>query len=187
MEAISYLVGPLPESHRSMEQSHTDPELLKRVRASDADAFRALFVRYQPIVFRQVMYQLGESDAAHDVVQETFVRIWDHRRSLQPELSFLAYAFRISANLVRDAARHRAVRERTAQLVPRPELSEGDDPEEALTRAMLEERIARIVNARLPDRCREIATLLGVTEKTIENQINRALRVLRRALRVQSR
>ena len=86
-----------------MEQSHTDPELLKRVRASDADAFRALFERYQPIVFRQVMYQLGESDAAHDVVQETFVRIWDHRRSLQPELSFAAYALRISANLVRDA------------------------------------------------------------------------------------
>jgi len=186
-----------------MEQSHTDPELLKRVRASDADAdaFRTLFERYQPIVFRQVMYQLGESDAAHDVVQETFVRIWDHRRSLQPELSFVAYALRISANLVRDAARHRAVRERTAHSVPPPELSEGDDPEEALTRAMLEERIARIVNARLPDRCREIfllsrfegkshreiATLLGVTEKTIENQINRALRVLRRALRVQSR
>ena len=108
---------------------------------------------------------------------------------------------RISANLVRDAARHRAVRERTAHSVPPPELSEGDDPEEALARAMLEERIARIVSARLPDRWREIfllsrfegkshreiATLLGVTEKTIENQINRALRVLRRALRVQSR
>ncbi len=184
-----------------MEHSHTDPELLKRVKASDADAFRALFERYQPIVFRQVMYQLGESDAAHDVVQETFVRIWDRRRSLRPELSFLAYVLRISANLVRDAARHRAVRERTAAFIPRPELSEGDDPEEALTRAMLEERIARIVSSSLPDRCREIfllsrfegrshreiATLLGVTEKTVENQITRALRVLRRKLRVQSR
>ena len=181
-----------------MDNSHTDTdsELLERVKASDTDAFRALFERYQPVVFRQVRYQLGESDAAHDVVQETFVRIWERRRSLQPELSFLAYALRISGNLVRDAARHRAVRERTAQLIPPPELSEGDDPEEALKRAMLEERIARIVSSDLPDRCREIfllsrfegkshreiATLLAVSEKTVENQINRALRVLRRKL-----
>lgn len=184
-----------------MERGHTDPELLKRVKASDADAFRALFERYQPIVFRQVMFQLGESDAAHDVVQETFVRVWDRRQSLRPELSFLAYLLRISTNLVRDAARHRAVRERTAPFIPSPELSEGDDPEEALTRVMLEERIARVVSLSLPDRCREIfllsrfegkshreiATLLGVTEKTVENQVTRALRVLRRKLRVRPR
>ena len=179
-----------------MEDRHTDAELLERVKASDADAFRALFERYQPIVFRQVRYQIGESDAAHDIVQETFVRIWDFRRSLRPGLSFLAYALRISGNLVRDAARHRAVRERTATLIPPPERSEGDDPEEALKRTLLEERIARIISTGLPERCREIfllsrfegksngeiATLLGVREKTVENQITRALRVIRRKL-----
>jgi len=178
--------------------SRTDSELLERVKASDADAFRVLFERYQPIVFRQVRYQLGESDAAHDVVQETFVRIWDRRYSLQPELSFLAFALRISGNLVRDAARHRAVREKTARDIPPPALSDGDNPEESLQRTMLEEHIATIIATRLPPRCREIfllsrfegkshreiGELLQVSEKTVENQITRALRVLRRNLRV---
>jgi RNA polymerase sigma-70 factor (ECF subfamily) len=179
-----------------MDQTDTDAALLERVIASDAEAFRVLFERYQPIVFRQVRYQLGDSDAAHDIVQETFVRIWDCRRALRPELSVLAYALRISGNLLRDAARHRAVRERTALLLPPPAPSEGDDPEEALKRTMLEERIAAIVSMQLPARCREIfllsrfegknnreiALLLGVSEKTVENQITRALRVLRRGL-----
>jgi RNA polymerase sigma-70 factor (ECF subfamily) len=179
-----------------MQPGHTDSELLERVRGSDSDAFRLLFERYQPIVFRQVMYQLHEADAAHDVVQETFVRIWDRRGSLRPGQSFLAYALRISGNLVRDAARHRAVREKHAGDVPPPARSEGDDPEEALALAMLEERIAGIVNTRLPERCREIfllsrfegkshreiGELLGVSEKTVENQVNRALRVLRKRL-----
>jgi RNA polymerase sigma-70 factor (ECF subfamily) len=179
-----------------MDHEHTDAELVERTRASDTDAFRVLFEKYQPIMFRQARYRLGDSDAAHDVVQETFVRIWDLRRSLRPGSSFLAYALRISGNLVRDAARHRAMRERTAALVPPPARSEGDDPEEALTRTILEARIARIVSAHLPDRCREIfllsrfegksnreiGSLLGVREKTVENQITRALRVLRKHL-----
>jgi RNA polymerase sigma-70 factor (ECF subfamily) len=174
----------------------TDDHLLVRLRASDEESFRVLFERYQPIVFRQALFRTHDPDTAHEVAQETFVRIWTRRASLRPGQSFLAYALRISGNIVRDMARHRAMRERVAFKIPTSTPSEGEDPAEALQLAMLEEKVTAIINQELPARCRaifllsrfegkthrEIAELLGLRVKTVENQINHALRILKKRL-----
>jgi RNA polymerase sigma-70 factor, ECF subfamily len=170
--------------------------LMERVKDSDTEAFRVLFDRYQPIMFRQVLFSTRQADPAHDIVQETFVRIWARRASLRPHQSFLALALSICHNLVLDSVKHRKVRERLEEEVPRPALSEGDDPYEALQRSLLEEQLSMVINENLGERCRtvfllsrfeemthrEIAELLGVSPKTVENQINHALKVLRRKL-----
>ncbi|RPH37058.1 sigma-70 family RNA polymerase sigma factor [bacterium] len=180
-----------------VEDQASDMRLMEKLRDSDMEAFRALFDRYQPIIFRQVLFHTGQTDLSHDIVQETFVRIWEHRANLRPHRSFLALALRISGNLVLDAAKHRKVRERLEGEVPRPVLSEGDDPHEALQLTMLEEELAAAIKGELGEKCRtvfllsrfegmkirEIAELLGLSPKTVENQINHALKVLRRRLR----
>jgi len=88
------------------------------------------------------------------------------------------------------------MRERVASTIPTSTPSEGEDPAEAAQLAMLEERISAIINQELPARCRaifllsrfegkthrEIAELLGLKVKTVENQINHALRVLKKRL-----
>lgn len=179
-----------------MEQSTSDLELLKRTKVSDQDAFGELFRKYQPVVFRHVFFRVRDTDMSHEIVQETFVRIWDHRMSLKPHLPFLALTFRIAQNLIRDMARHKSTRERLAEEIPAPSLSEGDDPAEALALSMLERRIVEILDARLGERCRmvfllsryegkthqEIADVLGISVKTVENQISKALRTLKKAL-----
>ncbi len=175
----------------------TDIELIARVRDSNVEAFRILFARYQPIVFRQALLRTREVDLSHDVVQETFLRIWERRTSLKPHLSFLAYAFRISENLVRDIMRQRRTRRRLEDSVPPPTLSVGDDPAEAFQLVALQEKLNAVINQNLPERCRliftlsrfegksnqEIADLLGISVKTVENQITHALKVLRKKLR----
>lgn len=188
-----------PTAYLSCVDDRTaDSQLLERVRDSDVEAFRTLFERFQPMVFRQVLFQTREADLAHDIVQETFVRIWDHRATLKPHLSFLAYALRISQNLVTDAARHREIRERLQGAIPPPSMSQGDDPAEALQLAMLEERLMAVINGELPEKCREIfllsrfegksnreiANLLGLSVRTVEHQINHALKVLRKKMRL---
>jgi RNA polymerase sigma-70 factor, ECF subfamily len=180
-----------------MNQAPTDIELLERVRNSDADAYGELFRRYQPVVFRQVFFRVRESDMAHEIVQETFVRIWDHRAALKPHLPFLALTLRIVQNLIRDAARHTATRERLSVEVPPPALSERDDPSEALAVVMLDQRIRKAIENQLGERCRtvfllsryegkthqEISDVLGISVKTVENQLTKALKVLRKALK----
>lgn len=180
-----------------MGQTVTDIQLLEKVKESDIEAFRMLFDRYQPIIFRQVLFQTHDADLSHDIVQETFIRVWEHRGSLKPNLSFLAYVMRISGNLVLDVFKHQKIQKRLEDSIPSPALSECDDPEEALQLTVLHERIYTVMNENLPKRCREvfllsrfegkthqqIAELLGISARTVEHQISHALKVLRKKLR----
>ncbi|MEK6650632.1 MAG: RNA polymerase sigma-70 factor [Bacteroidota bacterium] len=176
--------------------SDSDTQLLERTRESDEEAFRLLFERYQPILFRTMLASVRDPDEAHDLVQETFVRVWQHRGSLRPGLPFLGYVLRIARNQLRDAAKRREVREKYASKIFQPSPSAGDDPDEALQLRLLEEALSDIVRTFLPDKCREvfllsrlegwtnaeIAERLGISPKTVENQITKALRIVRARL-----
>ncbi|MEX1274905.1 MAG: RNA polymerase sigma-70 factor, partial [Bacteroidota bacterium] len=178
-------------------ENESERQLLERLRDSDQEAFRLLFEKYQPVLFRFVLQSLHEADDAHDVVQETFVRVWDRRASVKPDLPLLALLFRVSRNLVRDRAKHREVRKRLEPDVPSSLHTSAEDPEETLYAGVLEERINEIVRTKLPVKCREVFLLsrmegmsnaeiskrLGITVKTVENQITRGLNILRRELR----
>ena len=178
-----------------MEQNVTDAQLLEQVKSSDMEAFRRLFERYQPILFRQVLFQTSETDQAHDIVQQTFISVWEHRGSIRPHLSFLAYILRISRNLIYDAVKHQKIRDRIDVTLPPPAKSELDDPAEALHLAVLQEKITSIIND-LPRKCREIFLLsrfegktnqeiadsLQLSVRTVEHQISNALKVLRKHL-----
>ncbi len=190
------IISLILHSHRKVEQKLTDIQLLEQVKDSDMEAFRILFDRYQPVLFRQVLFQTGQTDVSHDIVQETFIRIWEHRGSLRPRLSFLAYALRISRNLIYDAMKHQKVRERSKKFLPSLALSEQDDPAEALQFTLLKEKITTIINDNLPQRCREIILLsrfegktnqeiaesLHLSVRTVEHQISYALKILRKNL-----
>jgi RNA polymerase sigma-70 factor (ECF subfamily) len=178
-----------------MEQKVTDAQLLEQVKGSDVEAFRRLFERYQPILFRQVFFQTCETDQAHDIVQQTFISVWEHRMSIRSHLSFLAYILRISRNLIYDAVKHQKIRDRIDVTLPPPAKSELDDPAEALHLAVLQEKITSIIND-LPQKCREIFLLsrfegktnqeiadsLQLSVRTVEHQISNALKVLRKHL-----
>ena len=173
-----------------------DEQLIERLRLSDEDAFQLLFEKYQPILFRFVLQNLRDTELAHDIVQETFLRVWNTRTSLQPTLSFLAFLFRICRNLVRDQAKHRAVRIKFQTELHDGSPSVGDNPEEFLRLKILEEKLSEVITTKLPAKCqeifllsriegmsnKEISTYLGLSIKTVENQITRALKILRKHL-----
>lgn len=192
---LPLFVPIFPVSMTRANEIWEESRLLERVGHSDREAFRSLFEKYQPILFRHVLHMVLDSDTAHDIVQDTFVRVWNHRSTLKPHLPFLAYLFRISRNLVRDHARHSAVRERHTLEVPPPNRIET--PEESTHARMLAEKLDEAVRQYLPTKCREIFLLsrieglsnaeigkqLGISVKTVENQITRGLKILRRRLR----
>jgi RNA polymerase sigma-70 factor (ECF subfamily) len=174
----------------------SEKDLLARVQESDVGAFELLFHTHQPILFRHIWYKAQDADLAQEIVQETFIRVWEHRATLKPARSFLAYLVTIGMNALKDHWRHEDVRVKYRNDIPRPFLSEHDHPEESLSVKLLEERIMEVVNEHLPDRCRaifilsridgkanaDIARLLHISEKTVKNQLHHALKVLRRRL-----
>lgn len=78
-----------------------ESSLLKDLKRSDHTAFEALFDRYSAQLFRFSLSYLKSKEAAEDVVQEVFIKIWKNRKALKTDTSFQSYLFTIALNSVR--------------------------------------------------------------------------------------
>ena len=175
---------------------NNEKSLLQKIKQSDRNAFQQIFTKYHPILFRYIYYRIKNYSLAQDIVQETFLKVWLNRKSLQPRLSFFSYIVKISSNLVKDHYKHEQVRSKYKNSIPIIENSMNDDPDAALDFNLLEQQINTTVNNNLPEKCRtifilsrvegksnqEIADLLNISKKTVENQLYHALKVLRTKL-----
>ena len=170
--------------------------LLQNVKNSDKAAFEQLFHQYYPTLFRFVVFRVHDKDLAEDIVQDTFLRVWNNRVTLDPKKSFFSYIAKISTNLCYDHFRYQEVRFRHKDTVPKPEQSHYDDPQKSQELNELQEEINRIVNEHLPEKCRvifilsrmeglvnkDIAAILDLSKRTVENQLYRALKILKKHL-----
>jgi RNA polymerase sigma factor (sigma-70 family) len=178
----------------SGQNMSVEPSLRARVRASDPDAFAALFDNYAPAVYRYAAGLTGNWSAAEEVVSLTFLEAWRLRRtvtrdggSLRPWL--LGIAVNVTRNQARAARRHRAAMSRIA---PPPDLP--DFAEELTARLDDRDRLAALRAAvrGLPPRERDVlicvwsgldsteaAQALGVPEGTVRARLSRARRRLR--------
>jgi RNA polymerase sigma-70 factor (ECF subfamily) len=80
-----------------------------RARQGDLDAFNALVLDYQTLVYNLCSRLLGQAQVAEDATQETFLNAWRSISGLRGE-SFRPWLLRIAANLCRDELRRRARR-----------------------------------------------------------------------------
>ena len=178
------------------ESLANDVEVGARLADGDGAAFQAAINRYWAPLTRYAARMLGDLDAAHDIAQDAFLRLWESREGLR-STAVGAYLFRVAHNLMVDEVRKRAVRERCLasaddSLVPTFPL----DPAELVERKELHVTIEEAVAA-LPARRREVFILaylhdqsyrqigeaFGISVATVKNHLAAALSNLRRALR----
>ena len=168
--------------------------LIRDVKNSKKSSFQKLFYQFHDQLFRFVVYRVQDADIAKDITQETFLRIWNKRESLQPEKSFFSLLARISTNLCYDHFRYSEVRLKNKDRIPQYGKSHFDNPEEVVQAQAIEKIIRTLVNEKLPQKCRvifllsriegfsnqEISIKLGLSIRTVENQIYRALKILKK-------
>lgn len=95
----------------SDERTHTDHDLLERIKASDPAALGELYDRHSRLVFGVVMRILRSRDEAEEVLQDTFVQAWKRGSTYQPGLGSPAgWLIGIARNRAIDRLRARAVR-----------------------------------------------------------------------------
>ena len=171
--------------------------LLKKVKDSDKSAFKELFFSYHDTLFRFVLYKIQDDDIAEDITQETFLRVWNTRHKLKPNKAFFSLIAKISTNLCYDHFRHAEVRQRHESLIPVEQNKNTNKPEEEILGSSLENEIQKIVEHDLPEKCRqvfilsrvenlsnnEISKKLGISIRTVENQVYRAIKILRKKLK----
>lgn len=177
----------------------TDAELVRRARASDADAWRALYERYLPLVWRRAQALVGDSHAAEDVTSEVMLALLRNLARLEGEAECIAAW--LATVVRRQAADHhrRAYRARTklANLAAESTAAERTASESQAPAAPLEaeetrREVLRVLDG-MPERqrvalewkyldglgVREIAERLGESERAVEAVLYRARRGFR--------
>lgn len=85
--------------------TETDAVLVQRARDGEYAAFEALFERHRTLVYRFAYQMTGKRDDAEDMVQEAFVRAYQHLARYRDEAKFTTWLLRIVTNLCTDQAR----------------------------------------------------------------------------------
>lgn len=108
----------------------TDGELMSRCRCGDEAAFALLIERHRANAERYAASLLKDSDAAKDIVQLSFAKVYALRRQYQDRFSFTTYLYTLIRNSAIDELRRR---KRRALPPPLPDI-QAETPEEAYLR-----------------------------------------------------
>jgi RNA polymerase sigma-70 factor (ECF subfamily) len=189
--------GPMRSS--GVAEDDAASELLARLRAGDAAAFTAAYQHHAAAIHRFLLRLCGRPELAEDLLQETWIRLARHARSLQPDTSLRAWLYTVARNLVRsharwavlDAASVRALESWWYLRAPASSAPPHDTAVAAQAAARLERALAR-----LPATGREVlllvaaeglavdeaARVLGITPEAARQRLHRARADLQRAL-----
>lgn len=173
-----------------------DEQLAAAFRQGDKKAFEALFrENYEPLC-RFAYSFVNDRDEAEDVVQNLFVSFWEKKDDHEIESNLKGYLYRMTRNACLNVLKHKKVVERHAEGSVLSEWSHSEAASDLTIANELEGRIQHAIQS-LPEQCRvvfelsrfenlkyaEIAARLKISEKTVENQIGKALRVMREQLK----
>lgn len=176
----------------SLQQEHL---LICQLKAGDKQAFNKLFYQYQKKLYNFSYKLLHAQEEAEEIVQEVFIKVWEHRSTLKEGLPFEAFIIRIAKNLIYNKAKRRvnefAYKEYCMQYSNTLRLTTEDEINfntlERLTSQFVEQlpplrktvftmsRIQGLTN-------KEIASQLDISVSTVENHINKALKSLKHHL-----
>ena len=84
-----------------MDPSSTET-IIERSRGGDGEAFRLLVKAHQGYAYALAFRLVCDDEAAKDVVQESFIRIWKHLPEYRPTVKFTTWMYRIVVNLSYD-------------------------------------------------------------------------------------
>ncbi|GAB3011073.1 RNA polymerase sigma-70 factor [Spirosoma pulveris] len=173
----------------------TEQDILSAIRAGNERAFESVFRQYYAPLCRYARQLLPDPDEAEEEVQAMFLAVWEKRDSLYITASLKSYLYRAVHNRCLNRIKHESIRDEHRDF----SCSSSDAHVESPMQKVLGDELADRVQAaiqKLPEQCRlaftlsryeelkygEIADQLGISIKTVENQIGKALRILRTEL-----
>lgn len=169
--------------------------ILLRLSNDDEKAFEFIYWKYNAHVYNFANSLLYSPKIAQDITQNVFLKIWEKRHEINPEQNFNAYLFTIARNMVYKETEQKLLAEQSLR-----QLQEEEDVLDMSTIQTLDyhftEELCRSLVEELPPARREIFKLsrferlsnkeialrLSISERTVETQLYRATRFLKRKL-----
>lgn len=161
----------------------------------DTDAFEEIFNRYWAKLYAAAYKRVKCREGAEEIVQDLFTILWAKRNSVQIHTSLAAYLFTSVRYRVLNHLQKETVRANHKDSFQVMTILYDNSTEETILLNDLNRNIEKEVN-HLPAKCRsvfelsrrenktnrEIAEALGISEKTVEGHLTKALRLLKLSL-----
>lgn len=170
-------------------------ELFRKLKNSDVSAFDQLFHKYYGYLCVYASKIIHDNDAAEEIVQDFFVKLWEKRDRLNIETSVNNYLFKSIKNLCINYLHHIQIKNKYVKTVAEGTenqvISDFDFPEPDLFEKIetsissLPEKRQEIFRLSRQEglKYHEIAEKLQISIKTVETQMGLAIKTLRELLR----
>jgi RNA polymerase sigma-70 factor (ECF subfamily) len=184
------------DSGKTKQPAISDKELMELIQAGDDKAFGTLVGRFQDRLLNFVGRIITDRETAEELVQETFLRIFNQKNSYTPEYAVSTWVYTIALNLARSELRKRKLR-RFISLDFIKEEADIELPDRVNLKAVSLAPIIQQAIEKLPDDYKtafvlcdiqrlpyqQIAEVMRVPVGTVKSRINRARSMLRDKLK----
>lgn len=173
-----------------------DKQVLETLQLGNESAFEMIFKTYYQPLCRYAYSFLQDKEEAEEVVQSSFINVWEKRNSIAIETSLKSYLYRMVRNACLNVIKHDKIKQQHVA----HELAVTEATYESVAQKVyateLESKITEAIKT-LPEQCRivfqlsrfeelkyqEIADQLQISVKTVENHMGKALRLMREQLK----
>ncbi|MCF8309647.1 MAG: RNA polymerase sigma-70 factor [Bacteroidales bacterium] len=184
------------ESKYNIGQKEEDKKLIERLRKGEEKAFETLFQQYyEPLCVFALQY-LPDEDAAKDLVQEMFFKIWEKRTNFYITTSLESYLYRSVHNQAINFLNHEKIKKSYKDKILESFRRKIHNDEQAYNEIKLEDAVNQSVES-LPEKRKkifklsryegmkysEIAAKMDISVKTVEAQMTQAIKSLRDKLK----
>lgn len=167
-------------------------EAVKALKKGDKLAFKQLFEKYYNRLVAYITSYTHDKDQSEDIVQQTFINLWDDKLKLDENKSPKAYLYSIAYNRYIDSIKSAKRRQKLINQVWERALRERIE-EDTETLQKRTQKIKQVIDS-LPPKCKEIllmnkvqgikykeiAEQLGISVKTVESQMRIAFTKIRK-------
>jgi RNA polymerase sigma-70 factor (ECF subfamily) len=173
---------------------HDQTNILEGLKQKDERAFEVLFKTHYEALVKFTYKYLNNAEEAEEIVQETFYNLWKKSSEIKIQTSIKSYLYQAVRNSSLNAIKHKQVQKKYIDHVEKNDTSLSTE-----NHMELDELTAKINEAinQLPPKCKqvfelsryeekkyqEIADELGISIKTVENHMGKALSLLRKSLK----
>lgn len=168
----------------------------KALKEGDETAFGMIFKSHYNGLCNYAFSFLLDRDEAEEIVQAAFINIWEKKENINIESSLKSYLYRAVRNSCLNALKHARIKKKHADETAFTADRSHESVSQAVISEELDQKIGDAMMA-LPEQCRlifkmsrfeelkyaEIADQLNISVKTVENQIGKALKIMREQLK----
>ncbi len=166
--------------------------LIIRLKRGDQSAFNEIYRTFSKSLYLKVLRMVKDQDVADEIIQELFIKFWDHRQNLDEERSFQSYLYVIAQNMVYNYFRKQASDQKLLQVL----INQHDEftlsVEELMENKELSQLLSNAVKNLSPQRkqaftlCKiegrsykEASEIMGVSVATINTHITQSLQIIK--------